>query len=336
MKASRLYLRVGILVVVGAALSVAFLLFLAGSRGGQLLLVETYTEESVQGLDVGAPVRYRGVAVGRVTELGLVSVVYRESQARLTQRDRQLVLVRFGLDQRMLAAAPSLEEMIASGLRARIAPQGITGVNYVELDFADVQRFPVPTLSWQPLHPVMPSMPSTVAQVRSAAETLLARLSEVPLERMANDLAGFLETLNHQTSNGDLAQTLREAAGAMVALRGQIERADLAGLVAELRGVASAARELGGGPELREAVAAISATAAELRRTTQRLPQTVEALERTLRATRGTTTDVQAELIPILNDLRASTASLRATMDNLRQSPSQTLFGAPPQPERRR
>lgn len=334
MKASKLYLRVGILVVAGAMLAVGFLLFLAGARGGAEMLVEAYTEESVQGLDVGAPVRYRGVAVGRVAEIGLVGVAYRDQP--VAPRERQLVLVRFGLSRAMLDASPSLEEMIAAGLRARIAPQGITGVNYVELDFVDPQRFPVPAVSWRPANPVVPSMPSTVAQVRTVAETLITRLSDVPLERMANDLADLLATLNRQTSTGDLAEALRDAAAAMAALRGQVENADIAGVVAELRGAASAARELGGGPELREAVASISAAAADLRRTTQALPRTLEALERTLRATRGTTTDVQAELVPILNDLRATTASLRATMENLRQSPSQTLFGAPPPPERRR
>jgi ABC-type transporter Mla subunit MlaD len=335
-KASKLYLRVGVLVVVGAALIVGFLLFLAGTRGGAVTLVETFTEESVQGLDVGAPVRYRGVAVGRVTEIGLIGVAYRDQGARVAARDRQLVLVRFGLNQGVMDTTPGLESMIRTGLRARIAPQGITGVNYVELDFVDPERFPVPPITWQPRNPLVPSMPSTVAQVRNVAESLIARLSEVPLERMANDLAGFLESLNHQTSTGDLAQTLREAAGAMASLRGQIDGTDLPGLVAELRGIANSAREMTSGGEFRTALGSISSAAEDLRRTTQRLPQTIEALDRTLRATRGTTTDVQSELIPILNDLRATAASLRATMDSFRQSPSQSIFGAPPPPERRR
>ncbi len=335
MKSSKLYLRVGVLVVVGVALGVGFLLFLAGTRGGALMMVETFTGESVQGLDVGAPVRYRGVAVGRVTEIGLVGVAYRD-QASLSAEDRQLVLVRFGLNQAVMDTSPGLDAMIRSGLRARIAPQGITGVNYVELDFADTGRFPVPRLSWRPSTPLVPSMPSTVAQVRSAAETLMTRLSEVPLERIANDLAGFLEALNYQTTNGDLAQTLREAAATMAALHRQVDGADLPGLVSELRGIAGTAREVASGGELRAALGSISGAAEDLRRTTQRLPQTIEALERTLRATRGTTTDVQSELIPILNDLRATAASLRATMDAFRTSPSQSIFGAPPQPERRR
>ena len=76
MKGSALYLRVGLLVVVGAILATGFLVFLAGSRGqGPVTIFETYSAESVQGLDIGAPVRYRGVQIGRVTELRTCATV---------------------------------------------------------------------------------------------------------------------------------------------------------------------------------------------------------------------------------------------------------------------
>jgi len=335
-----IYLRVGALVLAGIALAVGFVLFLAGGRGGPTTLVETYTPESVQGLDVGAPVRYRGVLIGRVVEIGLVGVEYQRAQVPgTTAREAmqfQNVLVRFTLDQRMLASAPPLREMIQDGLRARITAQGITGVNYVELDFVSTLRFPVPEVPWTPANPVIPSVPSTVAQVRTAAETLVERLANVPLEQIIGDVAGLLANLNRQTSDGDLAATLRETAAAMAILRGALEEADLAGTLAEFRAAADALRGLVGGPELRNALANAAAATAELRRTAQRLPQAVEGFERTMRAARETTIDVQSELIPILMDLRATTASLRATAEQLRTSPSQALFGAPPTPDRRR
>ena len=53
---------------------------------------------------------------------------------------------------------------------------------------------------------------------------------------------------------------------------------------------------------------------------------------------RGTTTDVKAELAPILRDLRATAGNLRDTTELLRRAPSQAIFGAPPPPtpDRRR
>ena len=56
-----------------------------------------------------------------------------------------------------------------------------------------------------------------------------------------------------------------------------------------------------------------------------------------MRTARGATTDLQAELAPILRDLRAAVGNLRDTTEQLRRYPSQAIFGAPPPaPEQRR
>ncbi len=331
-----LYVRVGVLVLAGLALTFAFVIFLAGqTRDGDLVTFETYTQESVQGLDVGAAVRYRGVRIGRVTEIRLASAEYRRSEGRPFSEAFQLVVVRFAVDQAALGETPSLAEAIRIGLRARITGQGITGVNYVELDFArNAPPFLAPP--WTSRFPIIPSIPSTVAQAREAAEVLIARISEIPIEQMAQDVAGLLSSVNRQVSEGDIAMALRETAASMQLIRAALEQGDIAGSLAEFRAVAADLRATLAGPELRGALANTSAAAAELRRTAQRLPGAVDGFERTMRTARETTVDVQAELLPILMDLRATTASLRATAEQLRASPSQALFGAPPTPDRRR
>jgi paraquat-inducible protein B len=339
MKSATLYLRVGILVVAGALLAAGFVIFLAANRGGGPVQVfETYSRESVQGLDVGAPVRYRGVPIGRVTEIGLVSSAYRRPEGAAHTEAFQLVLIRFALDATAIAEVPNMQEAIRQGLRARISAQGITGVNYLELDFVSPDRFPVPPIPWTPRHPVVPSIPSTVAQVRGAAEALVERLSQVPIEQMANDLAALLGGLARQANDGDLAATLRGTAQMSAQLNALLQSGAVEALLADARAAAEQARGLAAAPELRQAIANVSAAAVELRRTTQRLPATVEGVDRTLRTARDTTSDIQSELVPILADLRATTASLRATAEALRGSPSQTIFGAPPPPpqDRRR
>ena len=61
-RGSGLYLRVGLLILAGIALAVGFVMFFtAGRLNRHSEIFETYFRESVQGLDVGAPVRYRGV-----------------------------------------------------------------------------------------------------------------------------------------------------------------------------------------------------------------------------------------------------------------------------------
>jgi len=340
MKSSALYLRVGLLVLAGLLLAVLFVVFLLGQRsGGPMVMLETYSRESVQGLDVGASVRYRGVPIGRVMEISLASAEYRRPERVAYTEAFQLVVIRFAVDPARIGEVPTAQEAIAIGLRARISSQGITGVNYIELDFVNPDRFPMVSVPWTPRFPFVPAIPSTVAQVRGAAETLVERLTQIPIEQVASDIAALIGGLSRQANDGDLANALREVAQIAAHLRAMLDSGALEALLAEAREAAAGARGVTNAPELREAITSVAAAANELRRTTQRLPATIDGMERTLRTARHTTSDIQSELVPILADLRATTASLRATAEALRASPSQSIFGAPPPPpppERRR
>lgn len=335
-----LYLRVGLLVVAGLALGIGFILFLtSGSLRGEQRVFETYIRESVAGLDVGAAVRFRGVQVGRVTELGLVSVAYAGQVLGVGETTSRLVLVRFAVDPHRYGTS-SLDDAVRAGMRVRVASSGVTGLSYLEVDFVDAARFPAFDVPWTPRYPVIPSVPSTITQVTSAAERLMTRFADLDFDVLFANANALVEGLRTQvTSDGDLAVTLREAAVTMVALREAIQGAELAETVRDLRTAANRigaageeARSLLAGPELSGAVASIGQAATDLRTAIARLPAVIQSLELSLRSVRGTTSDAQADLGPLLRDLRATTASLRDTAEALRRSPSQSLFGAPPPP----
>lgn len=339
--ARALYVRVGALILVGIGLAVGFVLFLAsGELGRQTATYETYIGETVQGLDVGAPVRFRGVAVGRVTEIGLTAAEYRRTDGLPFADAYQLVLVRFALDTARTGGMPSMPEAIRLGLRVRLASQGITGVNYLEIDYvANPERFPPRDVPWQPRYPYIPAMPSTVAQVTSAAEALVARLQQLDLEGLIGNLAGLSADLRGQLARADLARTVAEAQEAAAAAREAIRAAELPETLRAVREAARSVREAGdaaealvAGPDIRAAVVNTAQATAEMRTALARLPQAIAALEATVRAARVATTDTQAELAPILRDLRVTAQNLRDTTELLRRSPSQALFGAPPPP----
>ena len=340
-QASRpLYLRVGVLVLAGLALSVGFILFLtSGALRGQQVIFETYIRDSVAGLDVGAPVRFRGVPVGRVTELGLVSVVYGAAARGPDDTTARLVLVRFAVDPERYGRS-SVDDAVRAGLRVRVASSGVTGLAYLEVDFTDPARAPPVAVPWVPRYPVIPSVPSTITQVTSAAERLMTQLADLDIRALVESATGLVNDLRTQVGGqGDLAVTLRQAAETMTALRETIEGAELAATVRSIREAAArlgaageSAQALLANPEVSGAAANIGQAANDLRVAIARLPAVIQSLELALRSVRGTTTDAQADLGPLLRDLRATVASLRDTAEALRRSPSQSLFGAPPPP----
>jgi ABC-type transporter Mla subunit MlaD len=327
----RTQVSVGLLVVAGLALLVGFVLFVTResfTRGDTLF--ETYFRESVQGLEVGSPVRYRGVAVGRISEISLASSQYRRPQGETFAGAFQLVVVRFTVDLRQSGDIPTLSEAVNQGLRARLATTGITGVIYIELDFLDPERFPVQTIPWQPQYTFIPAVPSTTAQVQSAAETLLRRLEDVDLKSLLDNITGLVADARALAGNEDITTALRDAAELIKEVRAMAGQTDLPGVVTELRGTFAAVRGVVEGPEVREVLTQASGAMVELRRATARLPAAVSQLEAVLRSARGVTGDLQAELAPVLRDLRATTANLRETSEALRRSPSQVLWGDPP------
>jgi len=340
-----LYLRVGALVLAGLALATGFILFFTANRIGRSAdLYETYFRESVQGLEVGAPVRFRGVAIGRVTEIGLVAAEYRGGRGDAERSPFQLVFVRFAIDPRRTGETDSVENAIRQGLRVRIAAQGITGVNYLELDFVDPERFPILQVPWEPRLTYIPSIPSTVAQVQNAAEAILQQIQEADLPKLFANAIGLITDLRGQVTDGDLATTLRDASAFMAELRGVVQQAQVPALtgdlrktvdeagntLAEFRRAATDVRGVVAGRELRQALANISAAAAELKTAAARLPNTISTVDGTARSARNTITDVQGDLAPLLRDLRAAVGNLRDVTEQLRRSPSQTIFGAPP------
>ena len=324
-----LFLRIGMLALAAIALAIGFILYLtAGQFGKKSDYFETYVGESIVGLDVGASVRYRGVQIGRITEISLAAATYDIPEARSNRYAMQLVVIRFAVERTRVARISSLEDMVAAGLRARIASQGITGVTYMEIDILDPMRYPPIQVPWKPRFDYIPAVPSTITQVTSAAEQILRRLEALDIEGLINNAAGLMGDLRRQVSDGEVAAALREASETLVELRGAIRNARLEDTAAELRGAIANMGDAG-----RSAQELL--TSREVRDALVRIPAAVTALEHTLRTARGTTTDLQADLSPLMRDLRSSVANLRDTTEALRRNPSQTLLGAPPPPPNR-
>ena len=191
--ASSLYLRVGMLVLSGIALAIGFILYLtAGQFGSKADYFETYVGESIVGLDIGAAVRYRGVQIGRVTEITLAAATYDMPEARADRYAMQLVVLRFAIERSRVARIASLDDMVAAGLRARVSSQGITGVSYLEIDILDPARNPPIRVPWRPRYDYIPAVPSTFNQVTSAAEQILRRLERLDIDGLINNSAGLM------------------------------------------------------------------------------------------------------------------------------------------------
>jgi ABC-type transporter Mla subunit MlaD len=331
MEGRALYLRVGVLILAGIALLLGLLWFIGGNSFRSGTVYESYFSESVQGLEVGAPVKYRGVTVGRVTDLGLVNAEYGTGMPLDFQHSTsRLVFARFEVDTRRIGQVPDTTAAVALGFRARLASQGLTGLAYLELDFVDPKEYPPLQVPWQPEAEYIPSMPSTLSQVQVAAEHLLDKLNHTDIDQLADQASGLLKDLRADIATGDVHTTLSEATALLRATHDAVTAADVPGLMADIRQTSASLRDTVQGEKVQALLSNAGVAAARLADAAAKLPPLIAALQVTTTRIGNGTADVEQGVIPVLRDVQASAQNLRELSDMLRQYPAGALSGPPP------
>jgi phospholipid/cholesterol/gamma-HCH transport system substrate-binding protein len=158
-----------------------------------------YFPGSVKGLQVGAPVDFRGVSIGRVTD---IKVLFNPDQVSA----RIPVVMEFDPTQievvgrePIMAGPEGAKRLIDGGFRAQLQSQSLlTGLLFVNLDF--LPKSPVRLVGGEQPYPEIPTIPSEFEQLQQTAGDVAARMPEL-LDRLNGLLTDLNATLN-QTSGG--------------------------------------------------------------------------------------------------------------------------------------
>jgi ABC-type transporter Mla subunit MlaD len=237
------YFRLGLFVLAAiGALIALILVFGSGQIFQKTFEVETYIKQSVTGLDNGASVRFRGVKVGQVISVGLTGEVY-EKHIPLIER-KEYVIVRMLINGDPKQILGEVNGFVAANLRAKVKTMGITGVNYIELDFeAPNSDSPMLSYKWKPEYPVIPSLPSPADEIFSGLQKVVTNLSALNLVETQQKFDSLVTNLNTVLAgsgkgNQGIAQSVQELNTLLAKMNGVTSNAELELLTQEL--VASA------------------------------------------------------------------------------------------------
>jgi phospholipid/cholesterol/gamma-HCH transport system substrate-binding protein len=189
------YFRLGLFVLaaIGVLLTI-ILIFGSGQLFKKSFTIETYVKQSVTGLDAGAAVRFRGVKIGQVTSINLSGDVYERAVPMPERREYVVVRMQIFGDKVQL---DHLETYLKDNLRARIKSMGITGVNYVELDFySSASQYSPLAYTWSPEYPVVPSMPNQADEIISGIQKLIGALNGLDVDGTQKKFDALLGNLN--------------------------------------------------------------------------------------------------------------------------------------------
>ncbi len=341
------YFKVGLFVIAGSVIAIIGVLVLGvGSMFQKNTLIETYIDESVQGLDVGSAVKFRGVPIGKVEKISLTSAEYATR--------KRYVLVRVGVVPTMLQS-PLLDPNhvgfrleVERGLRLRLAAQGLTGVAYIEADYADPQRNPPLEIDWQPIYPYVPSIRSRITQLSESVEKILRSIESVDIgglvdgiERSLGTITKVVENVNLDKLSGEAITLLSEVRDTNRQLRGLVGGDEIKAAISDAAAAAKGAREIidGAVKPMQQLLADLPQASESVTRLIQRLdtmsgdlPETSAQLRQTLRRLNRLLASQQQEIQATMENIRSITENVKDLTEDAKQFPSQTIFGAPPPP----
>ncbi len=173
-----------------------------------------YFDESIHGLDLGSPVKLRGVRVGRVVDTVVhYDDVANKSVVVVTCELNRNVITDVQGGQLKVTGPQDIQTMVDHGLRAQLGVLGLaTGLLFVELDFFDPAQYPAPARADQPKVVVVPSMISAISEYQASLSVILSDLKKVDFAGLSKDVKTLL-TVTTQKMNALDTKTLGDKVG---------------------------------------------------------------------------------------------------------------------------
>ncbi len=304
------YFKVGVFLVLATALIVAAVVILgAGTFAPKGKYFETYFDQSVGGLSPGAPVELQGVKVGQVRNIGFVSEVYHippDLAARLGEQ--RLVRVVFAVDPRFTRELGAGEQQarrrqeLRSGLRLRLESNLLTGQSSLQGTYVDPNRFPIPQWPWEPEFPFVPSVPGEFATLKESLDRILTELDQLDIQKLFNHVDDLILTADRAIADANVPGLAQQAQALFADLR--VTNTRLQGLLARPDG--------------------------DQEKEMANIAMILDQLSTTLRRVDLLITTQAPRLEGILENFRKVSADLTELSANLKRTPSDLLFSAPP------
>lgn len=196
---------IGMFVISAAVIAVAaVMIFGAAKFFSKTEMFISFFSESLNGLDVGAPLKYKGVKIGKVEGIFINSP--REI------KDSKVSVV-YSIDVNMLKRRTGhevkdfdewIEEQIAQGLRAKLKYQSIvTGMLYIELDFVSNKDEKYELFYGGKRFKEIPAENSGLAEMAKGIENMMANISKIDFASISENLNKVLITTNTKLNDLD-------------------------------------------------------------------------------------------------------------------------------------
>jgi paraquat-inducible protein B len=287
----------------------------------------SFFQESVNGLENGAPVKFQGVPVGTVTGL-LIQIDERDKTFQVpVQYDVDLTRLTTLLGSYVDLSDPAvLRRQIADGLRAQLQSESlVTGQLYVELSYR-TEAAPPELEPRETAWPEIPTTPSLMSALGTGAGSLVA------------DMMRILFQVNEMLMDVNMPEINAAVVASAQAVERLVDSPEIRTAMRQMPGMTSQVSSTMAEVErlASRAGAAIDPLQAQMEGTTVELTATLAALRRTLEETHGllsADTNPGFALQEAMASMKDAADALRLLAASIEQNPDMLLRGRRPPEE---
>jgi phospholipid/cholesterol/gamma-HCH transport system substrate-binding protein len=319
---------VGLFLICGLAVLIIGIIWLGMSNyleKGRLYVA--YFDESVQGLDVDSPVKYRGVHIGRVHSIKVAP------------------------DDRLIEVVLKIESDIqpkgnTGNLIAKLKSVGITGLMFIELEHLDQKtNVPVPTYSFKPEYPVIPTRPSEISKFFQGIEDVFKMFRAIDAKTISNQVVAVLEKINRTLDDAQITQLAGDLRTTVKNLQRFLGTKQVRGAVASLEETSRNFNRVAvnadqGITQIRSTVTRLDGliansggdmqqVTADLRVAAQEVKRAMASAAVLMEGTDHKVDTLQRQVSTTLSRIEQATDTLNRFLDHLANQPSQVIFSAP-------
>ncbi|MCF8110795.1 MAG: MlaD family protein [Desulfobacteraceae bacterium] len=319
MQSIRTKFSVGLFVIIGMSVVILFVLWLGMSeyfRGGRKYAA--YFDESVQGLSRDAAVKYRGVNVGQVKQIGVAP-------------DGRLVEIIFTIEKEL----GNPENLVA-----QIKSVGITGIMFVELERPRLgEKTKAPDFEeFKPEFPVINTRPSEMKRLLTDINEIISRIKQVDLEGISNRLITMIDSMNRIMAEAELVKISKDLQQVIentnrILNSEQWEKLgrsanktaqNLEQLIAETSSVLDRVEK------------SAASSSREFNKAANRVYKAAENANKLLNegsvvldSAQGRASDYDRRIAEIMEELETAAAGLNRLIDQINRQPSRLIYGPP-------
>lgn len=318
---------VGLFLICGITVVILGIIWLGMSNyleKGRLFVA--YYDESVQGLDVDSPVKYRGVHIGRVHTIGVAP------------------------DGKMIEVVLKIESDIkpkddGQNLVAQLKSVGITGLMFIELEQKEANDRDYPSLDFKPEYPVISTRPSEISKIFQGIEDIFNLFRALDANTISNQLTAALKKINQTIDDAKLADMVNEFRTTIKEMQKLVSSDKMDQLLLSMEQTSNNLGKMainadGGISDVRQTVGRLDRVIStsggnvqeittDLKASAMQVKQAMETATALLENTDRQVDTIQRQVSVTLNGIDRAADTMNRFLNQLANQPSQVIFSAP-------